>query len=57
MFVDVDTIRGLVDEKMKRKLSNLQLTDRLSSLNGMIPLEWLNNSIETYKVKCKNLLL
>ena len=48
MFVDVDTIRSLVDEKMKRKLSNLQLTDRLSSLNGMIPLEWLNNSIETY---------
>ena len=33
------------------------LANRLTSLNGKIPLEWLNLSYQSYKIKCKNLLL
>ena len=33
------------------------LVNRLSVLNGKIPLKWLNGSMESFKVKCKNLLL
>ena len=33
------------------------LAKRLHILNGIIPLEWLNLSIETFKVRCKKLLL
>ena len=33
------------------------LVNRLSVLNGRIPLGWLNGSLESFKVKCKNLLL
>ena len=33
------------------------LANRLTSLNGKIPLEWLNLSHQSYKIKCKNLLL
>ena len=33
------------------------LANRLHILNGIIPLEWLNLSIETFKVRCKKLLL
>ena len=32
-------------------------TNRLSVLNGKIPLDWLNSTIDTFKVKCKNLML
>ena len=46
-----------ISKESSKKVGQNMLTDRLSSLNGMIPFEWLNNSIETYKVKCKNLLL
>ena len=33
------------------------LANRLGVLNGKIPLQWLNDSITTFKVKCKELLL
>ena len=33
------------------------LANRLSILNGKIPLEWLNLSYQTYKIKCKTLFL
>ena len=33
------------------------LTNRLYYINDVIPLEWLNNSLSTYKVKCKKLFL
>ena len=33
------------------------LSNRLSLLNKTIPLNWLNESLCTYKVKCKKLML
>ena len=33
------------------------LANRFYTLNGLIPLNWLNNTIETFKVKCKKLLI
>ena len=33
------------------------LVNRLSVLNGKIPLSWLNSSLESFKIKCKGLLL
>ena len=33
------------------------LTNRLSLINNLIPLNWLNMSMGTYKVHCKKLLL
>ena len=33
------------------------LTNRLHILNGKIPLSWLNLTLSTFKVKCKQLLL
>ena len=32
------------------------LTNRLSSLNGKIPLAWLYNSIDSFKMKCKQVV-
>ena len=33
------------------------LTNRLSILNGRIPLTWLNTTLDTFKVRCKKLFL
>ena len=33
------------------------LANRLHTNNGLIPLDWLNLSIETFKVRCKKLFL
>ena len=33
------------------------LANRLAYLNNEIPLEWLNKSIETFKIHCKKLYL
>ena len=33
------------------------LTNGFHTLNGVIPLSWLNLSLSTFKVKCKQLLL
>ena len=40
-----------------KKVGLNTLSNRLSALNGKIPLHWLNNSIDTFKIKCKNLIL
>ena len=34
-----------------------RLSNRLYVLNKAIPLNWLNDSLSTYKIKCKKLLL
>ena len=39
-----------------RKVGLNILTNRQSCLNGKIPLDWLNGSVDSFKVKCKNLL-
>ena len=39
------------------KIGNNILSNRLIILNNKIPLQWLNLSIETFKVKCKTLFL
>jgi hypothetical protein len=33
------------------------LANRLNHLNGKIPIVWLNNSYNKFKIDCKNLLL
>ena len=44
-------------ETNNRKVGITMLTNRLSVLNGKIPLDWLNNRLDSFKVKCKKLLL
>ena len=39
------------------KIGNNLLCNRLQIINNLIPLSWLNLSIESYKMKCKELLL
>jgi hypothetical protein len=39
------------------KIGNNILSNRLTTLNNKIPLQWLNLSIDTFKVKCKTLFL
>ena len=39
------------------KVGNNILSNRLSILNNKIDLTWLNDSLSTFKVKCKKLLL
>ena len=39
----------------RTKIGINSLTNRLNVINNMIPLDWLNLSIETSKVKCKKL--
>ncbi len=39
------------------KIENNILSNRLTTINNKIPLQWLNLSIDTIKVKCKTLFL
>ena len=39
------------------KIGNNILSIRLKVLNNKIPLEWLNLSLNAYKIKCKELFL
>jgi hypothetical protein len=39
------------------KIGSNILSNRLTTLNHRIPLQWLNLSIDTFKVKCKTLFL
>ena len=41
----------------KTKVGLNILSNRLHSINGLIPLTWLNQSICTFKINCKKLLL
>ena len=41
----------------KFKVGNNVLSNRLVILNGKIPLEWLNENFESYKIKCKQLFV
>ena len=41
----------------KRKVGLNLLANRLSALNGKIRLDWLNCSLDSFKVKCKKLML
>ena len=40
-----------------QKVGLNSLSNRLSALNDSIPLDWLNNSKDTFKIKCKKLFL
>ena len=39
------------------KIGMNSLTNRLTHINDIVPLSWLNMSIDTYKVHCKKLFL
>ena len=53
--ITTDTFFDL--EIKQKKVGLNMLTIRLSSLNGKIPPAWLNNSIDSFKIKWKELLL
>ena len=40
-----------------RKVGINCLANRLTVINNKIPLNWLNLSLDTYKIKCKKLFL
>ena len=41
----------------RTKVGLNSLSNRLHTINNLIPLEWLNLTIGSYKVNCKKLLL
>ena len=47
----------MISKSHKTKTGLNMITNRLSILNGRIPLTWLNATISTYKIKCKKLFL
>ena len=47
----------LISKSIKNKVGLNILPNRLLILNGMIPLTWLNYTMDTYKVHIKKLLL
>ena len=47
----------LISKTNKTKVGLNILPNRFSILNGLIPLTWLNASMDTFKVHCKKLFL
>ena len=47
----------MISKTNKTKIGLNTMANRLSILNGRIPLSWLNATLSTYKVKCKKLFL
>ena len=59
---DIENLTCFADDKFplvynKNKEVVIELMERKHIPNGKIPLQWLNSSIETFKIKCKKLLL
>ena len=50
-------INYIIMKTNKTKVGLNILSNRLHSINGLIPLTWLNQSICTFKINCKKLLL
>ena len=46
-----------IQKSNKYRVGLNALTNRLYYINDDIPLDWLNNSLSTYKIKCKKLFL
>ena len=46
-----------VFKQLNYKVGNNLMVNRLINLNNKIPYSWLNESLNTFKVKCKQLLL
>ena len=58
-FNQVFTSRQTTFKIMKNNNTRIglnSLTNRLNLINDLIPLEWLNLSMETFEIKCKKLL-
>ena len=47
----------LISKTNKNKVGLNILANRLAVLNGLIPLTWLNASMDTFKIHCKKLFL
>ena len=47
----------LILKSNKRKVGLNVVTNRFSTLNSRIPLEWMNKSLESFKIECKRLWL
>jgi len=50
-----DTFAEIFDKKYDNILYFNMISNRLITLNKQIPLQWLNLSLNSYKVKCKTL--
>ena len=55
--VTSDQRNYIIFKSNKTRVGQNSLANRLHTINGIIPLEWLNLSIESFKVRCKRLLL
>ena len=55
-FNDRNEYVNVVDASNLRVGGNI-LVNRLNILNDQIKYDWMNYSLDTYKVKCKNLFL
>ena len=51
------TIQVKFHNNSKLKVGNNILSNRFVILNGKIPYEWLNETKESFKIKCKKLFL
>ena len=47
----------IITKTNKTKVGLNTLSNRLSILNGRIPLTWLNTSLNMFKINCKKLFL
>ena len=47
----------MMHKSNEKKVGINILANRLSTVNGKIPLEWLNYSLPTFKMHCKKLFL
>ena len=59
-FNQVFTSRQMTFKTLKSNRTKIglnSLANRLHHINYRVPFEWLNNSFETFKVKCKKLFL
>ena len=59
-FNQVFTSRQMTFKTLKSNRTKIglnSLANRLHHINSKVPFEWLNNSFETFKIKCKKLYL
>ena len=47
----------MIVDNSTHKVGRNNLINRLNTINGKVKYEWLNQSLDSYKVKCKSLFL
>ena len=57
LLQDIVTVNIIIVKSNRTRVGLNSLANRLYTINGIVPLEWLNLSIDSYKIRCKKLLL